>query len=92
VLVETLALLQSRIGLDAVRVLSEDVAPVLRILWVGSTEHESAVQILLTANRGDLSFVDCISFQAMRSRGIRDVFCFNFHFAEQGFRVFPSQK
>jgi predicted nucleic acid-binding protein len=91
VLVETLALLQSRFGLDAVRVLSEDVVPILRILWVDSAEHESAVQLLLTANRRDLSFVDCISFQAMRSRGIRDVFCFDSHFAEQGFCVLPLQ-
>lgn len=90
VLVETLALLQSRIGLDAVRLFSEDITPVLRILWVDSSAHESAIQLLLTATRRDLSFVDCVSFQAMRSLGIRDAFCFDSHFSEQGFRVLPA--
>lgn len=90
VLVETLALLQSRIGLDAVRLFSEDITPVLRILWVDSSAHGSAIQLLLTANRRDLSFVDCVSFQAMRSRGIREVFCFDPQFAEQGFHVLPA--
>jgi predicted nucleic acid-binding protein len=90
VLVETLALLQSRLGLDAIRLFSEDITPVLRVLWVDSSAHESAIQLLFTANRRDLSFVDCVSFQAMRSRGIREVFCFDPHFAEQGFRVHPA--
>lgn len=92
VLIETLALLQSRIGLDAVRLFSEDITPVMRIMWVDSSAHESAVQLLLTATRRDLSFVDCVSFQAMRSRGIRDVFCFDSHFLEQGFYVLPVQR
>jgi predicted nucleic acid-binding protein len=89
VMVETLALLQSRIGLGAVRLFAEDITPVLKILWVDSSAHESAVQLLLTANRRDLSFVDCMSFQAMRSRGIREAFCFDPHFSEQGFQVLP---
>ena len=92
VLVETMALLQSRIGLDAVRLFSEDITPVLRIMWVDSSGHEAATQLLLTANRRDLSFVDCVSFQAMRSRRIRDVFCFDSHFSEQGFHLLPAQR
>ena len=92
VLVETMALLQSRIGLDAVRLFCEDITPVLRIMWVDSSEHEAAIQLLSTANRRDLSFVDCVSFQAMRSRRIRDVFCFDSHFAQQGFHLLPAQR
>jgi predicted nucleic acid-binding protein len=90
VLVEALALLQSRIGLDAVRLFSEDITPVLRIIWVDSSVHNTAIQLVLTAARRELSFVDCVSFQAMRSQGIRDAFCFDPHFAEQGFRVLPA--
>lgn len=91
VLVETLALLQSRIGLDAVRLFSEDIIPVLNIIWVDSTAHKLAIQLVLTAARRDLSFVDCVSFQAIRSYGIRDVFCFDPHFSEQGFSILPVE-
>jgi len=92
VLVETFALLQSRIGLDAVRLFSEEMTPVLRILWVDSSAHESAVELYLTANRRELSFVDCVSIQAMRSRGVRDVFCFDRHFSERGFLIHPTRQ
>jgi predicted nucleic acid-binding protein len=90
VLVETMALLQSRIGLAAVRLFAEDIAPVLQILWIDAAAHGSAMQLLTTANRRDLSLVDCVSFQAIRTRKVREVFCFDPHFAEQGFRVRPA--
>jgi predicted nucleic acid-binding protein len=92
VLVEIQALLRRRIGLDAVRLLTADITPVLRILWIDSSAHDSAAQLVLTAARRDLSFVDCVSFQAMRSHGIHDAFCFDPHFSEQGFQVLPGRQ
>jgi uncharacterized protein len=89
VLVETSALLQSRIGMEGLRVLAADVVPVLDIIWVDAGMHTSAHHSLLVASRRDLSLVDCVSFEAMRRLRIENVFCFDAHFAQQGFQVLP---
>lgn len=87
VLLETLALLQSRLGLEAVRVFHEDIFPLLRVIWVDSLMHNHAVNALLIAGRRNLSLVDCISFYIMREQKIKHAFTFDRHFAEQGFEI-----
>ena len=85
VLLETLALLQARFGLAAVRDLVENVVPLLRVAWIDEEIHAAAVTALLTANRRLLSLVDCVSFATMRRLGIVRAFEFDRHFGEQGF-------
>jgi len=53
VLVETLALAQARLGLDAVRALDTDVVPVLQVVWVDDALHRAALTALVTAQRRD---------------------------------------
>ena len=89
VLLETSVLLQSRLGVAALRDFHNDVAPLLAVDWVSAPNHQSGVEAVLAAQRRKLSLVDCISFQTMRERGVTDVFCFDRHFQEQGFRVVP---
>jgi predicted nucleic acid-binding protein len=89
VLVETSALLQRRLGVEALRDFQEQVAPLLRVVWVGEAVHASAVGAVLAASRRKLSLVDCVSFEVMRESGVRAVFCFDEHFREQGFEVMP---
>ena len=89
VLVETFALAQSLLGMEAVRVFQDDVAPLLRVEWVDAQSHASSVAALLTAARRQLSLVDCASFDAMRRLGITTAFTFDRHFAEQGFSQIP---
>ena len=89
VLAETLAILQHRMGLDAVRVFHNDIHPILTIEWVADGLHEKGIGGVLVARRRDLSLVDCVSFDVMRQRGIRKVFAFDAHFEEQGFDVVP---
>lgn len=89
VLTETFAILQHRMGLDAVRVFHNDVYPILTIEWVAGVLHEKGIGAVLTARRKDLSLVDCVSFEVMRQRGIRKAFAFDAHFEEQGFDVVP---
>jgi predicted nucleic acid-binding protein len=90
VLVETLALVQRRIGLEAVRALVRDVVPVLQVEWVEAGEHWAGVQLLLSLNRRQVSLVDCVSFVQMRRLGLQEVFAFDEHFAEQGFTCLPG--
>jgi len=89
VLVETLALLQRRIGLAAVRAFHEDIMPLLHVEWVAGEQHRAAVEAALAAARRKLSVVDCASFQTMRQHGLRTAFCFDAHFREQGFQIRP---
>jgi uncharacterized protein len=88
VLVETAALVQSRLGLSALRTFSVDVSPVLTTVWVDPELHEKGLSGVLSQSRRRLSLVDCVSFEAMRKLGIRHCFAFDPHFGEQGFREF----
>ena len=89
VLLESCALLQNRLGVPALRVFHEDVVPLLQIDWVAEDRHRSGVEAALAAARKRLSVVDCIAFQTMRAYGAQTVFCFDRHYAEQGFTVIP---
>lgn len=85
VLVETMAVVQNRLGMNALRVLCEDVSPLLGIEWVTEETHGAGTAAVLAASRRNLSLVDCISFEVMRRRGISRAFAFDRHFREQGF-------
>ena len=87
VLVETVAVLQNRLGLEAVIAFQNDVMPVLVTLWVDEDLHRRAVSGLLVAQRRRLSLVDCSSFESMRQAGLRRAFSFDAHFEEQGFEI-----
>lgn len=89
VLVETYALVQSRLGVEAMRAFHEDIFPLLRVEWVDHDLHLRAAAALITAGRRSLSLVDCTSFEIMRQLGIRRVFAFDAHFREQGFDCLP---
>lgn len=87
ILVESYALIQRRIGLDAVRSFTTDFVPLLEMEWAAADVHAAAVSALLVASRRDLSLVDCVSFETMRRRGISRAFAFDRHFTTQGFDV-----
>ena len=89
VLVESFALTQNRLGMDAVRLLQEDILPVIGIHFVDREVHRSGISAMLSAGRRNLSFVDCVSFEIMRTLGIKTAFTFDPHFKEQGFTVIP---
>lgn len=89
VLVETVALLQRRLGLAAVQAFHSDVAPLVTTVWVDEALHATAVGALLLSGRRRVSLVDCVSFEVMRRRGIRRAFALDRHFREQGFDLIP---
>ena len=89
ILLESLALVQHRLGLMAARVFHEDIFPLLTIEWVDEMTYRAGMASVLTAARRDLSLVDCISFEVMRKLGIHSAFTFDNHFKEQGFTCLP---
>lgn len=89
VLVETFALVQHRLGLEAVRTFQEDVLPLIRIYWVSEADHRAGVTALLTAGRRQLSLVDCVSFLVMRQLNLKTAFAFDRDFTAQGFETLP---
>ena len=91
ILLETCALLQNRIGIEAVRTFEEDIVPLFDVRWVDASLHHAAAGALLIAGRKKLSLVDCVSFEIMRRSAIRTAFTLDRHFQEQGFATVPRQ-
>lgn len=89
VLVETFALVQNRLGVEAVRALDQDLLPAVKVIWLEPEAHRAAVGALLTAGRRQLSLVDCTSFEVMRRYGLTAALTLDSHFTEQGFEVLP---
>jgi predicted nucleic acid-binding protein len=73
----------------ALRCFQEDIMPLCQVHWVSPNLHAAALSALLAADRRRLSLVDCTSFEIMRRLGLRTVFAFDCHFAEQGFTCLP---
>lgn len=92
VLVETCALIQHRLGMAAVRAFHEDVFPILKLEWIDDSLHRQAANALLTANRRNLSLVDCASFNTIRQLNVRKAFAFDKHFVEQGLACLPGKE
>jgi len=88
-IVEALALIQNRLGMDAIRDFQEKMIPVVGIEWLTPQHHEEIMNSFLLVNRRQLSFIDCACFYTIRRLGIQKVFTFDAHFAEQGFEVIP---
>ena len=85
VLVETIKLIQHRLGMRAVRDFQDDAVPLLQIIWVDDAQHQAAVTAFLMMGRRQLSLVDCSSFLTMRNLDIRTAFAYDPHFVEQDF-------
>ena len=85
VLVETLALLQRRLGMDAAERFVTDLLPVTEIEWIQPSLHDVALAGFLES-AGGASFVDHVSFALMRARGVSAAFCFDAEFARRGFQ------
>ena len=89
VLVETFALLQHRLGMEAVRGFQNDVLPLVNVEFIIAEIHRSSISALLSVSRRNLSLVDCVSFEMMRTLEIKTAFVFDPRFKEQGFDTLP---
>ncbi len=91
VLLESIAIMQSRHGLDVLCRFQNQMMPHINVQWLTESEHTDTMLTILSANRRRLSLVDCSAFATMRRLGIRTAFTFDTHFAEQGFEVIPEE-
>jgi predicted nucleic acid-binding protein len=89
VVVETMALMERRLGADAVRVLLDAYLPGLSIVFVDEELHVRAVSGYRAALGAGVSFVDRVSFEVMRYREVERAFCFDRDFAREGFETVP---
>ena len=87
IIIETLALLQSRLGFEAAHIYASDILGLIDILWVDEPRHKLAFELWLSLGRNKLSLVDCVSFITMRHYELENVFGFDRHFDEQGFKI-----
>ena len=92
VLVETIALLQHRFGLDAVRDLDAGILPLLHVHWVTKELHTRGMKRLAGTDRRHMSLVDCVSFEVMEKEGIREALALDRHFSTEGFRILPAPR
>lgn len=89
ILVEAYALIQNRMGMDAINDFQKDILPSMNVAWIDKEEHQNIATRFISNNRRQLSFVDCSSFEIMQRLGIHTAFTFDKHFREQGFDVIP---
>jgi predicted nucleic acid-binding protein len=89
VMVETMALLQHRIGLAAARDFDEEVLPAVQVRWVDEHLYRLGIDRLWREDRRQLSLVDVVSFEFMRIEGLETALAIDPDFAEAGFRVLP---
>lgn len=89
ILLETIFLVQNRLGMEALGAFQEDMVSILKIEWVTEEIHHAGISTVLSAGKKKVSLVDFVSFDVMRRLGIKTAFTFDKHFKEQGFTCVP---
>ena len=87
VLVETIALLQRRVGLEAVRGFQARLLPLLEVVWIDREWYQRGIERLYIETQRRVSLVDCLSFEIIEALGIEKAFAFDVHFPRAGFRL-----
>ena len=89
--VEATALLQTRLGVEAVEAMSDALLPQIQVVEVDRVRRRTALAALVTDRRRAVSIVDRVSFSLMRALGIETAFAFDRHFADAGFDLIGSR-
>ena len=87
VLMESTALLQTRLGLQSALAFLKD-ARAFDMEWVDSALHQEALKELEKIGKRGISLVDCTSFVVMRRKGVKKVLAFDTDFQDQGFTIY----
>ena len=90
VLVESCALIQNRLGINALKTFIRKIQPILLIDWLEEDSFNASIYFLFEMNAQGLSIVDCSSFYTMTRLNISTAFTFDSHFLRQGFEIFQN--
>ena len=87
VILESVALLQSRLGLDSALKFARE-SSAFAIEWIDKDLHDSGARELERSAQHRLSLVDHLSFLVMRRRKTSTAFAFDPDFKTAGFQLF----
>ena len=90
ILVESMALIQKRLGLKAATHFARDVKA-FEVVWVDEATHDEAAACLATTGKRGVSLVDAVSFLVMRKHGIRTALALDPDFLVADFRLYGAQ-
>ena len=65
VLLETMAILKNRIGIEAIKVLKNDILPVMKTYWIDEEIHNFCVNIQIVSGMKKISLVDYTKLRYM---------------------------
>jgi len=84
---ESWAVIQARLGWDAVDAWRDRVLRRCMIVWVDAGLHALGEARCRQARQRQLSLTDCVSIEMMRQEGIREAIAQDEHFTREGFRL-----
>jgi predicted nucleic acid-binding protein len=90
VVVESLALIQNRLGLAAAKAFEKSLHN-FRVVWIDEETHDLA-SARWAKGRRTLSFVDHVSFVVMERFGITTAFAFGSDFVGAGFNILSATR
>lgn len=82
---ESWALIQARLGWDAVEDWLDALLPMCEIVWVDEALHRLGMARARQARERRLSLTDCVSFEAMTARGCSEALADDEHFRRLGY-------
>ena len=89
VVIESVALLQNRLGMTSALRFLRDVDN-FHVHWITSDDHQWAVALLEKRARRELSLVDCVSFVVMGRYVVDQALALDRDFEQEGFRLYPG--
>jgi predicted nucleic acid-binding protein len=87
VIPETWALVQARLGWNAVETWLRLLLPRCEVVWIDEGLHATAAARCRQAKARRLSLTDCVSIELMGREHIREVLAYDEHFAAEGFVI-----
>lgn len=84
---ESWAVIQVRLGWEAVEVWRDRLVAHCEIVWITQQLHELGEARCRQARQRHLSLTDCVSIEVMHRRGIRHALAFDEHFVREGFSL-----
>lgn len=85
VLHESWALIQARLGWEAVEDFLSSLLPLCEVVWVDAPIYSLGAARARQARERRLSLTDCVSFEVMQARHCREVIADDEHFQKLGF-------